>query len=437
MSIICTTVFVAVLTACGGSGGAARVDGVDQNANAGEAAPRCPANRALSVDPRAACGGTTTALCTADFDGASISNVAAIGSGRWPSWSPDGSKIAFQRSRDDVDEILFVTSDGGGEQRLAAGAQPSWSPDGTRIVYASGEGIATVSVSHGESTTLVRNDGLGRGSARAYAPIWSPDGQRIAFGVSPDSTNTFGGAVFVMDSEGSNLRPVATPATAADSVGFPIWSPDDWVAWVSASHRAIGTAPSTGSNISWFAQGMVEFSRTAWLPAAPLSLIAYHANGTCGPGAGVHLVNVLDESIEPLIKYAAEPAWSADGARLAFVLIDADASPPPTASFPPVVGSAQTYAIEHPDSLGHVSRYVMYDSGAFELQYSTSERGVLTYRGRYARSGSRIDFDFDGSNTAGAWEATGVIDGDRLAVEYNNAMMLADFEDAVYLLDRD
>jgi dipeptidyl aminopeptidase/acylaminoacyl peptidase len=67
-----------------------------------------------------------------------------------PAWSPDGKRIAFVSSREGSLEIYSMNADGSDQRRLTSGARsncngpceigpftPSWSPDGTRIAYAS------------------------------------------------------------------------------------------------------------------------------------------------------------------------------------------------------------------------------------------------------------------------------------------------------------
>ena len=50
--------------------------------------------------------------------------------GRLPSWSPDGSQIAFSSDRDDNFELYVMNADGTGQTRLtdnpAFDASPSW-----------------------------------------------------------------------------------------------------------------------------------------------------------------------------------------------------------------------------------------------------------------------------------------------------------------------
>ena len=58
-----------------------------------------------------------------------------------PSWSPDGSKIAFTSFRDGNAEIHVMNADGSDPINLtnnpAWDYAPAWSPDGTRIAFAS------------------------------------------------------------------------------------------------------------------------------------------------------------------------------------------------------------------------------------------------------------------------------------------------------------
>ena len=100
-----------------------------------------------------------------------------------PSWSPDGTAIAFASDRTGNYGIYVMDADGGNQTRLtdnsANDRYPSWSPDGTRIAFASYRNrmfdIYVMDADGGNQTRLPHN------SANDRYPSWSPDGTEIAF----------------------------------------------------------------------------------------------------------------------------------------------------------------------------------------------------------------------------------------------------------------
>ncbi len=72
------------------------------------------------------------------------------------------------------------------------------------------------------------------------------------------------------------------------------------------------------------------------------------------------------------------------------------------------------------------SRFVLYDNGAFVLQYG----GPGEVRGGYEDANGVIAFDFGGRSGG----ATGSIERDLLTVRYSLTMQMSDYEDAVYAL---
>jgi Tol biopolymer transport system component len=105
--------------------------------------------------------------------------------------------------------------DGSDHTKIAAGQDASWSPDGTRIAF-EGAGGAIWSVAP-DGIGLVQ---LTRGVGFDGFPAYSPDGAKIAYyhGQSSDR------AIFVMNADGSNQTRVAD--FQADTMGRPVWSPD-------------------------------------------------------------------------------------------------------------------------------------------------------------------------------------------------------------------
>ena len=73
------------------------------------------------------------------------------------------------------------------------------------------------------------------------------------------------------------------------------------------------------------------------------------------------------------------------------------------------------------------SRFVLYDNGAFALQYPAL--GGHIYRGSYTEENGVLYFKFEGDVQ---WSATGKLEGDSLKVQSNTMMQMDDFENAVY-----
>lgn len=152
-----------------------------------------------------------------------------------PSWSPDGSRIAFRSSRAGEDEIYAMNADGSSQLNLtndpAEDFAPAWSPDGTKIAFASTRsgGVPTIWImaADGSDPTQVSTiDG--------EYPAWSPDGSKIAF-----DRNTLGPSgwdIWVMNADGSDAKPLVE--SSRDEQGAA-WSPDGKTI-AFAANRAAG-----------------------------------------------------------------------------------------------------------------------------------------------------------------------------------------------------
>jgi hypothetical protein len=117
--------------------------------------------------------------------------------------------------------------------------------------------------------------------------------------------------------------------------------------------------------------------------------------------------------------------------------VDSVTPGPRLTEFPPLEGPSRTFVfareLAHPVSqITTNSRFVLYDNGAFVVQYGAN--GNPGYRGGYKETDGVIRFDWQGWSTAGPWGATGRLNGNVLTVEFNLVMQMSDFEDAVYTL---
>lgn len=99
------------------------------------------------------------------------------------SWSPEGSKIAYQSDRDNNPEIYVVNADGTHPRNLTnhpdADTHPVWSPDGSKIAFISSrDGSVDVFIMNADGNSA---QNISRRPGDKYFLMWSPDGQQLAF----------------------------------------------------------------------------------------------------------------------------------------------------------------------------------------------------------------------------------------------------------------
>jgi dipeptidyl aminopeptidase/acylaminoacyl peptidase len=168
------------------------------------------------------------------------------GDERYPSYSPDGTQIAFRGDLDlaepSGDEELYVmNSDGTNVRQLTINADfdsaPSWSPDGKRILFERAlAGTFTPGVEAQEKDVYVmRADGshvrrLTDSPGLDEGPEFSPDGTKIAFSSSRDGQQE----IYVMDADGSNPRRLTDNPARDES---PDWQ---GLPFDTRGHRACG-----------------------------------------------------------------------------------------------------------------------------------------------------------------------------------------------------
>ncbi len=135
----------------------------------------------------------------------------------FPEWSPDGAKIAFTSDRDEVDDIWVMDANGSDPMRLTSGQgvdeRPDWSPDGNRIVFSRfGRNIW---VMNADGTNLTK---LTDARRHKTAPTFSPNGNKIAFNMKARDGRI---GVWVMRADGSRQKRL----TFGIFDFFPDWQP--------------------------------------------------------------------------------------------------------------------------------------------------------------------------------------------------------------------
>jgi len=186
-------------------------------------------------------GKDTKDLLLARPDGSDAHAIATDvpGSHYSPSWSPDGSRIAFVVRDDATPEgsIWTANADGSGATLLSAGGDtcpvglfhPSWSPDGTKLAvvcYPGGPDTESVAVMDVATKAITRLETVTHPQFLNNQPTWSPDGRWIAFDIGRwDPTNSFpvGWLVAVVAAAGGPVRRITTFETF---MAHPDWSPD-------------------------------------------------------------------------------------------------------------------------------------------------------------------------------------------------------------------
>ncbi|MFQ6041738.1 MAG: DUF5050 domain-containing protein, partial [Candidatus Poribacteria bacterium] len=137
-----------------------------------------------------------------------------------PVFSPDGSKIAFRRTKRRINRILIMNADGNNEMVLTpegfSDSTPHFSPDGAKIIFSSYREYSSRSEPSAPSIFVMSADGSNRRRVfdnrdDALNPAYSPDGKKIVFQmlkpISEVETRTEDDwEIYTIDVTGENLK---------------------------------------------------------------------------------------------------------------------------------------------------------------------------------------------------------------------------------------
>lgn len=215
-------------------------------------------NRIVFASDRNALDAGFTDIWTANGDGTGLKQLTFDpGHEFWPTWSPDGTKIAYTREG----SIWMMNADGTDQRQLVtlkgAGAHVAWSADGQRLAFIDRTGDDEIL-----GLFVVDADGGGRRlvtTSGVYSPAWptwSADGATIVFGGLDAAVGSY--RIYAVPAGGG------TATRLADAGMSPAYSPDGKRIAYLNGQRQVTIINADGSGATLLP--IFGAARVAWSP---------------------------------------------------------------------------------------------------------------------------------------------------------------------------
>jgi Tol biopolymer transport system component len=222
-------------------GSASLRDGGEPDATLPDGNVSCLPRVAFHDGPYSIASGGKREVYVSNLDGTglvNVSNSSAFDDYR-ASWSPDGTRVAFQSNRSGNWDIIVVRADGSGLRNLTEGSvaqeeQPVWSPDGKKIAYTANSALWVMTLDGLAPTPLTT-------IAVSNSIVWAPDSSKILFGSTVGNLQD----LFVVSATGG-AQPANVTNTATISEAAISWDPNARI--VFDANGDVVTADFSGAN---------------------------------------------------------------------------------------------------------------------------------------------------------------------------------------------